>query len=253
VKRGWYLGVTPADVAARCILVGDPGRVDRFAGRLDGARLVNEARGLRTVTGEFRGMPVTVSAFGMGAPIAAVVLEELAGVGARVVLRAGTAMAVGDASLLGHLVLARAAVRQEATSATYAPLAYPAVADSLLLDHARAALRRSGAPYREGLLASYDGFYTELFAADERREGEVAARFAELARLGVLAADMETSAVLVAGSVLGVRAGSLCLVSVDGRSRARLEETTRREGEERLVEVALAAVTATPIADAGEW
>jgi uridine phosphorylase len=251
VKRAWYLGVTPGEVAARCILVGDPGRVDRFAERLQGVRLINQERGLRTVTGAFDGVPVTVSAFGMGAPIAAVVLEELAGVGARVVLRAGTAMAVGDdMGLLGSLVLAHAAVRGEATSATYAPIGYPAVADPLLLEQARAALRRGGVRYREGLLASYDGFYTELFAADEQRRGAVAARLAEAARLGVLAADMETSAVLVVGSVLGVRAGSLCLVSVDGRSRARLEAAARREGEERLVEAALWAVIAVPVEEA---
>jgi uridine phosphorylase len=248
VKRAWYLGVTAEEIAPRCILVGDPGRVDRFAARLDGARLVSQERGLRTVTGEYEGTPVTVSAFGMGAPIAAVVLEELAGVGARVVLRAGTAMAVGDdANLPGALVLAHAAFRGESTSVTYAPLGYPAVADPLLLAAAQVELRRSGAPYREGLLASYDGFYTELFAVDERRKREVVARFAELAALGVLAADMETSAVLVAGALLGVRAGSLCLVSVDGRRGTRLDEAARRAGEDTLVDVTLATVTATQI------
>lgn len=248
MKRAWYLGVTADEIAPRCILVGDPGRVDRFADRLDGARLVSQERGLRTVTGDYLGTRVTVSAFGMGAPIAAVVLEELAGIGARVVLRAGTAMAVGDdADLVGSLILARAALRGEATSATYAPLGYPAVADPLLLDAARGALTELRAPHREGILASYDGFYTELLAVDDRRQAAVAARFAELAALGVLAADMETSAVLVAGSILGVRAGSLCLVSVDGRRGTRLDDAARRAGEDLLVEAALAAVTATPI------
>jgi uridine phosphorylase len=246
VKRAWYLGVTAEEVAPRCILVGDPGRVDRFAARLDEARPVSQERGLRTVTGRYEGTPVTVSAFGMGAPVAVVVLEELAGVGARVVLRAGTAMSVAeDVDLLGSFVLARAAFRGESTSATYAPLGYPAVADPLLLAAARVELRRSGAPYREGILASYDGFYTELFAADEVRKREVASRFAELAALGVLAADMETSALLVAGSMLGVRAGSLCLVSVDGRRGTRLDETARRAGEDALVAVTLATVAAT--------
>jgi uridine phosphorylase len=59
---------------------------------------------------------------------------------------------------------------------------------------------------------------------------------------------METSAVLVAGSVLGVRAGSLCLVSVDGRRGTRMDDAARREGEARLVETALASVAATPLA-----
>jgi uridine phosphorylase len=247
VKRAWYLGVTRDEVAARCILVGDPGRVDRFAARMDGARVVSEVRGLRTVSGAFAGVPVTVSAFGMGAPIAAVVLEELVGLGARVVLRAGTAMATGAVpDLVGALVLARAAVRGEATSATYASLAYPAVADPLLLDQARAALRQGDVAWREGLLASFDGFYSELLAADPEREPAIADKMAEMARLGVLAADMETSAVLVIGAVLGVRAGSICLASVDGRSRARLDHAARSEGEARLVEMALTTITSTP-------
>jgi uridine phosphorylase len=183
----------------------------------------------------------------MGAPVAVIVLEELASLGARVVLRAGTAMAVGgEPNLLGAYVLARGAIRGEATSATYAPLAYPAVGDSLLLEQVRRVLEGSGARFREGLLASYDGFYTELFAAAEERQEAVATRLAELTRLGVLAADMETSAVLVAGTFLGVRAGSLCLVSVDGQSRVRLNDAERHAGEEQLVEAALLAVSATP-------
>ena len=250
MKRAWYLGVGREEVAPRCVLVGDPARVDLFAACLDGARLVSEERGLRTVTGAAGGVPVTVSAFGMGAPIAAVVLEELVGLGARVVLRAGTALGVGgeDGPSLGAFVVAQAAMRGEATSAGYAPPGYPAAADPDLNDRLRAELVRAGAPFLVGTMASYDGFYTELFAADEARRAGVEARLAELRRLRVLAADMETSAVLVAGAVLGVRAGSLCLVSVDGANRARLGEAERRAGEARLVEVALAAVAATPLA-----
>ena len=250
MKRAWYLGVTPDEVAPCCVLVGDPARVNLFAEHLESPRLVSQERGLRTVTGVYGGVSVTVSAFGMGAPIAAVVLEELVGLGARVVLRAGTAMAVGapNGPLLGAFVVAQAALRGEATSATYAPLGYPAAADPTLNDRLRAELERRDAAHRVGVLASFDGFYTELFAADEARRPAVEARLAELRRLRVLAADMETSAVLVAGAVLGARAGSLCLVSVDGSTRARLDAAARRVGERQLVEVALAAVAATPLA-----
>ncbi len=249
MRRAWYLGITADEVAARCILVGDPARVDLFASDLDGAHLVSQERGLRTVTGTRGGVPVTVSAFGMGAPIAAVVLEELVALGARVVLRAGTAMAVGPqlGTPLGAFVVAQAALRGESTSNTYAPLGFPAAADPELNGHIVAELNRRKAPYRFGTLASFDGFYTELFAADETRRLAVEARLADLRRLRVLAVDMETSVVLVAGAVLGVQAGSLCLVSVDGTSRARLDEAERRRGERQLVEVALAAVVATPV------
>jgi uridine phosphorylase len=249
VKRAWYLGATADQIAERCILVGDPARVDLFAARLETPRQISQERGLRTVTGVVGEVPITVGAFGMGAPVAAVVLEELVGLGARVVLRAGTALAVGTqpAVPLGAFVVAQAALRGEATSSTYAPLGYPAAADPVLNDRLRDELARHDVVHRIGLLASFDGFYTELVAADDARQAGVAARLAELRRLRVLAADMETSAILVAGAVLGVRAGSLCLVSVDGPSHDRLGTVERADGERRLVEIALAAIAATPL------
>lgn len=247
MKRAWYLGVSPVDIAERCILVGDPGRVDLFLERLADARQVSDRRGLRTVTGTFRGTPVTVSAFGMGAPIAVVVLEELAAMGARVALRAGTAMAVAPDLPLGAFVVAEGALRGEATSATYAPLGYPAVADAGLNAALRAMLAARGVPFQSGILASYDGFYSELFAPDDARRTAIADRFAALRHLGLLAADMETSALLVVGRLLGVRTGSLCLVSVAGERHETLPPEQRQTRERELVELALSAVAATPI------
>jgi len=246
MTRAWYLGISPQDIAERCILVGDPGRVDLFLERMDDARLVSAARGLRTVTGSFAGTPVTVSAFGMGSPIALVVLEELAALGARTVLRAGTAMTVAHDLSLGSFVVAEGAMRGEATSATYAPLGYPAVADAVLNAALETTLTQRGAPFRSGILASYDGFYSELFASDQERRAAIASRFAELRRLGVIAADMETSALLVVGRLLGVRAGSLCLVSVEGEQRTALAPEQRQARERELVELALAAIANAP-------
>src|SRR2546422_317834 len=128
-QGAWYLGLKSGDVASRCILVGDRARVDMFGAHLKDARLLSDRRGLRTVGGTFQGVPVTVSAFGMGAPIAAVLLEELAAIGVRVALRAGTAMSLAPDRLpLGTFIVAHAALRAEGTSLTYAPLGYPAAA-----------------------------------------------------------------------------------------------------------------------------
>ena len=89
---------------------------------------VRENRGLRTITGTRAGRRMTVSAFGMGAPIATIVLHELFALGIRSFLRIGTAMAVPPAKL-GDFVLADGALRAEGTSNTYAPLGFPAIAD----------------------------------------------------------------------------------------------------------------------------
>ena len=254
-KRAWYLACGPEDVAERAIVVGDPGRIDLFAEHLDGVRTVGDNRGLRIVTGSSGGVAVTVCAFGMGAPIAAIVLEELAELGARTVLRVGTVMAL-DSEILGDLVVASAAVRGERTSATYVADGYPAVPDLDLLFATLTALERLEEEYRLGLFASLDGFYSEMFAARPDRQDAVEARLGALAADGVIAVDMETSALLVVAQKLGVRAGSLCLATVDGSNRSLLDHDARRDGEARLVTATLEAITtqeglvATAVADA---
>jgi len=238
----WYLRCRREDVGDRAILVGDRGRVALAAKLLDDPVWLNEDRGLTTVTGGYAGRRVTVAAFGMGAAIAAVVLHELAMLGVRRFLRLGTVLAIGEAKL-GDLVLAEGAVRHESTSATYLPLNYPAIADYELNCALRARLAAQTRPSRSGLIASYDGFYTEMFAAEEARKEQIRARMHELAGHGVVAVDMETSAVLVVARALGVRAASLCLASVDGISHDKLEREDRVAAEQDLLQVGLAGLT----------
>jgi uridine phosphorylase len=249
VTQTWYLGLSREAVADRCILVGDPGRIDVFKEALDGAELVTERRGLRTVTGTYRGVPVTVAAFGIGATIAVIVMEELAQVGTRVFLRAGTAMRLGTQLPMGGFVVAHAAVREDGVSATYAPSGYPAVADLELTSAASAALSRLGVPHGAGLMVSGDGFYSDLFALTEARAQHVRNRVAELSKLKVSAADTETSALLTVGRVIGVRAGAICLLTVDAESRERIDPEAMMRGERVLVEASLDALTS--LEDAG--
>jgi len=239
--RAWYLGCGPEDVAERAILVGDPGRIDLFADQLDEVRTVGENRGLRIVSGSANGVAVTVCAFGMGAPIAVIVLEELAALGVRTVVRTGTVMTL-EPGALGELVVAAAALRGEKTSATYVPDGFPAVSDLELLFGTLVALERLGESYRVGVVASFDGFYSELFAAIPDRAPAIETRLRALGDAGVIAVDMETSALLAVASRVGVRAASLCLASVDGWTHAKLEGAERTDGEARLVAAALAAL-----------
>ena len=242
-EPSWYLKCRREDVGDRAVLVGDRGRVTKAAELLDRPRWFGKERGLTTVTGEFAGTTVTVAAFGMGAPVAAVVLHELAGLGVRTFLRLGTALAVGP-TRLGDLVLAEGAVRHESTSATYLPMNYPAVADFELSSALRAGLTSSACGWRSGLYVSFDGFYTQMFALDAERERGISDQLGELVRHGVCAVDMETSTVLVAARALGARAGSLCLASVDGVTQRKLDTEPRAEAERELLRVGLTALTA---------
>jgi uridine phosphorylase len=243
MSRAWYLRCGPGDVGDRAVLVGDRGRVALAAQLLDEPVWLNEDRGLTTVTGGYGGRRVTVSAFGMGAPIAAVVLHELAMLGVGSFLRLGTVLALPPARL-GDLVLAEGAVRGESTSATYLPAAFPAVPDLALTGAVADRLAAGRRPYVSGIVASYDGFYTQMFAAEECRGPVISSTLDDLNRAGVLAVAMETSAVLVAARALGVRAASLCLASVDGRSHETLPNDERVEAERELLAVGLAALAA---------
>ncbi|WP_216205237.1 nucleoside phosphorylase [Amycolatopsis aidingensis] len=243
--RAWFLRCGPEDVGERAVLVGDRGRVTAVAELLAEPRLLNTDRGLTTVTGRYAGQRVTVTAFGMGAPAAVLVLEELAALGVRTFLRLGTALAVGG-TRLGDLVLAEGGIRNESTSACYAPAGFPAVPDAGLYAATRQRLSAASHSWVSGLFASQDGFYTEMVAASPERAAAVSAHLAELARYRVRAVDMETSAVLVAARVLGARAASLCLASVTAADQRRMADASRGRAELDLMRTGLDALTGDP-------
>lgn len=244
--RAWYLGATPSQVADRALLVGDRGRIERIAQRLEEPRFLNDDRGLWTVTGRFDGVPVTAAAFGMGAPVATVVLHELSSIGVRAFLRLGTVMRLG-ADGLGEMLLAEAAIRGESTSGTYVPDGFPAYSDFELQTVIRCELARRGEPWSAGVYASYDGFYTEMLGLRERDRERSATRVAELRELGVVGLDMETSAILAVARALGNRAASLCLATVAWENAEKLDDGDRGAAEERLVDVGLSALTSLPL------
>lgn len=244
VQRAWYLGCTADEVAERAVLVGDRGRVLLAADLLDDSVILNEERGLTTTTGNWKGTPVTVSAFGMGAAIATVVLHELASIGVRSMIRVGTALSVGPTQL-GDLVVAESALRGEGTSGTYVPEGYPAVPDLDLIIALREHAIGTGRGVQVGMIASYDGFYSELFA-DDCLTGTSTVDIDRLVALGVVGLDMESSAVLAVGRALGVRTGVLCLASVDGHNHAKLNGEGRIEAERDLLIAGFDGLCSTP-------
>jgi uridine phosphorylase len=159
----------------------------------------------------------------------------------RLFLRLGTALGIGGTSL-GDLVLAEGAVRNESTSNTYLPPSFPAIADHELNTALRTGLTSGTRPWTAGLIASYDGFYSEMFAAKPDGVAAVHARMEELGRYGVRAVDMETSTVLTVARAVGARAGALCLASVDGMTRAKLTQE-RTEAELELLTIGLDGLT----------
>src|SRR6266545_693557 len=118
-----HLRAEPGDYAPLVLLPGDPARATTIAGRFDGglegARLVNDNRGLLGYTGTVNGRPVSVQTTGMGPPSMAVVTEELLRLGARQLVRVGTTGALQADIHLGELIIATASTPTDGTTATF--------------------------------------------------------------------------------------------------------------------------------------
>ena len=81
------------DFAPTVLMPGDPLRAKFIADTyLSNARLVNNVRGIQGYTGEYRGMPVSVMASGMGMPSIGIYSKELYGeYGVESIIRVGSA------------------------------------------------------------------------------------------------------------------------------------------------------------------
>lgn len=73
----FHLKTRKGDIGRYVILPGDPGRVPKIAGKLDGAKLIASNREYTVYTGYLDGEKVSVCSAGIGGPSAAIAVEEL--------------------------------------------------------------------------------------------------------------------------------------------------------------------------------
>ena len=136
-------GCCPGDVEKHVFLCGDPARVEKISAGWSDLREVCDVREYRIVSGTLDGLPVSAASTGIGAPSSAIVLEELAKLGAHTFLRIGNCGGLDPALELGDLAITTGAVRDDGTSRSYVTAEYPAVAShelvGALVDAARAA------------------------------------------------------------------------------------------------------------------
>lgn len=85
-----------------------------------------------------------------------------------------------------------------------------------------------------------------MFGVDAVSQQQVNQNRKKLAALGVIAIDMETSALLTAATALGVSCASLCLGTVDAITQQKLDADAMMSGEQKLFEIALDGIAATP-------
>ncbi len=211
----YHVQLSAGEVAPTVLLPGDPGRVSLVASLWDEAREVAGNREFVTYTGTYRGVPISCTSTGIGAPSTAIALEELARVGATTFLRIGTCGALQRHAKVGHIAIFDSAIRADGASALYAPIEYPAVAHHDVVVAAIEAARRLGTPAHVGTTFSTDLFYVpepgSAFGGFEQSAWRE--RYADVGRTNALAAEMETSVLLILSRIWGLRGGAIALIS----------------------------------------
>ncbi len=195
-------------VGRYCILPGDPGRCAAIAARFDNPVHRQTNREYCTWTGTLLGQPVSVCSTGIGGPSAAIAMEELAQLGVTTFLRVGTCGGIRTDVQSGDVVVATGAVRMEGTSREYAPIEYPAVPDFQVTSALVQAAQALGKPCKTGVVQCKDSFYGQHAPERMPVAYELTQKWEAWKRLGVLASEMESAALFVVASALGVRCGS---------------------------------------------
>ena len=229
-----HIRAQPGDVAPIVLLPGDPGRATRVAQRMEGVRCYNEFRGLLGYTGTYKGTPVSVQTTSMGAPSAAIVVEELAMLGAKTAIRIGTCGGTRADIRPTDLIVATAACPLDGTTPQYlGGEPYTPAATFRIVRALVDACERLSVRHHVGPVATEDA----LYAVTPEWRDRWAAR-------GVLAQEMEASAIFTVAALRGLEAGCLLTVSNSAGQHERLSDEALLPAIDRMIEVALEAAVA---------
>jgi purine-nucleoside phosphorylase len=230
-----HIHADDADLAPIVLLPGDPARAERIAGRLQGAVCYNRYRGLLGFTGLFNGARLSVQTTMMGAPSTAIVAEELVQLGARTLIRVGTAGALGPGVTPGDLVVATASTPLDGATAAYLEgRPYAPAASFPVVRALAAAAEAQGIRPHVGPVVTDDVFY---------HPGPDRLRF--WADFGALAVEMEASALFTVAARHRLQAGAILLVSnFVGAAGDWLAGADLQHAVDRMIGVALDAAVA---------
>lgn len=256
-----------APLADRAVLPADPGVALALAqALLDTPRMFNHNHGLWGYTGlAADGAQLTIQSTGVGGPSAAIVLDELIGLGLRRAVRVGTCSVTRSSDTatcgppqprLGDLVIAERAVCGDGTSRALGG-GHVVDADSGLTR----ALGLASRATQRGLVASADivpglglgvgvgvGASGAAGSGGTRTVADGAIERGGRAATRAAADDMEAAALLTLGALRGVAVACVLVVAalvVDGRAE-RIEDGALASACQRAGRLALSGLTARP-------
>ena len=229
-----HLRAEPSDYAPAVLVPGDPHRAKYIAETFfeTGARCVNDERGMLGYTGTFNGRPISVQSVGMGCASAAIYYSELIQLGAKRIIRVGTAGGLSPGLRMADTVIAISAtaddpmVAQLTNGEAHAP-----TATWSLVERSVELARATGATVHVGSIVSSGLFY-------DPREGMMQ-RWRDR---GHLAVEMEAAVLYTLGAIHKIETLALMtisdLIAADEGTSQRISDEALKLGVDRMMTVA---------------
>ncbi|WP_299968309.1 purine-nucleoside phosphorylase [uncultured Roseobacter sp.] len=231
-----HIGAASGEIAQTVLMPGDPYRA-RWASEtfLDGARLVNEVRGMLGYTGTYKGHPVTIQGSGMGMPSLSIYANELmTEYDAQTLIRIGSCGGMQPHVGIRDVIIAMSASTiTSPSSGIFREVNFAPTADYGLLAAAVNAAERKGTTTHVGGIYSSDVFYAERPDLDE-----------QMVRHGILGVEMEAAELYTLAARHKRRALAILTVSDHLQTGEALPAADREQSFGDMVEIALEAAFA---------
>ncbi|MEO9650843.1 MAG: purine-nucleoside phosphorylase [Roseobacter sp.] len=226
-----HIGADQGDIAETVLMPGDPYRA-RWAAEtfLDGAKLVNEVRGMLGFTGTYKGNRVTIQGSGMGMPSLSIYANELiSSFNAQTLIRIGSCGGMQPHVSVRDVILAMSATTiTSPSSGIFREVNFAPTANYELLSAAVNAANTKNICTHVGGIYSSDVFYAERPDLDE-----------QMVRHGILGVEMEAAELYNLAARHGRRALAVLTVSDHLQTGESLPSEDREKTFGDMVEIAL--------------
>jgi len=229
-----HMNAAKGDFAATVLMPGDPLRAKYIADTyLDGVRRVTDVRNMWGFTGQYKGVPVSVMAHGMGIPSVSIYCTELiTEYDVKRVIRVGSCGTTHpDVQLRDVLIAMGASTDSNVNRMRFGGYDLAALATFSLVQHAVEAAEEHKVRYHVGNLFSADLFYTP--------DPDM---FETMAKYNILGVEMEAAGIFPIAAEHGVESLAICTVSDDIRTGAELTSEERQNTFDEMIVVALETV-----------
>ncbi len=193
------------EISDKVVIAGDPDRIKKLSSLLVSPKLVSDNRHFLVYTGEYGGEKVTLAAHGIGSPSLAIVVEELISLGAKSIIRLGTAGSLSKDLKVGDILIPNSAgfVQGGTISQYFKDMSISPAPDYGLLSALVKNARSSTNKFSVGPVFSSDAFYAERSMSSQ------------LSAAGFIGIELECSMLFALGQLRRVKTASALLIIDD--------------------------------------